>query len=1167
MKGIEHDDEIMNDVLTFLQVPVFQLDDRFNVVYCNDAWQNLTGRTAQEVLHRHVMDIFQSPDLSTLQGVLNDLDKSSIERSGCELLITHKNTNLWLEVQLSRQINELSEKVYWGSLTDISKRKSDALKLEEKEKEVSKLRNELWYNQKRLQTILDATDIGLWEWSSEDNQTSVSPSCFSMLGYAESEVDVVNDFLNNLIHPDDKSFVKEALSDFLSGKNGVYDINFRLRHKSGAYKYINSKGFAVDNEEGHIHHIMGVHENVSDRVEYKRKIIESEKKFRQIFENLSDIYFRSDMEGTLEMISPSVTRVLKYAQNEMQERNLISFCEDKDNLRQLIDHLNHTGEVVNYSCEVKDKEGQVHYLSTNIRYVCDEAGNRVAVEGFVRDLSDQYLFEKALKASEERYKLLSDLTIEGIILHEKGKIRNVNNAFLKMFGYPREDLISKNIITIAVAREYVPLVKEKIKEGYTLPYHIEMIKKGEERFWVETESRNIVINRAKFRVTAFRDISKHKKNEAILFARNEMLKSIEKGISVKMGVDFFETLVKELSEVLKASQVFIGEYEEKSERIVSISNFNKGEKAEKIEFDLHDTASYSVIHSETHCYPEKVSTLFPSDKLLMENSIEGYAGAPLFDSKGETIGLLVALFDHKIEEIELTTSILQIFSSRAGVEIERLKMLEELTESRRRFETLLSTLNGVFWIRDIKSMKFEYVSPQYNEIWLKDRSFLYERPMEFIKSVHPEDKQSVIDRVHMVTKGVPVDIEYRIIRPNGELRYIKSSSTFITNKKDGRQREYGYGEDVTTTRIAEMEIKKLALVAKSTTNGVIILNANGEIEWVNDAIIKLNGYEQEEIIGKRPQEFLYLGMDQKEGASTLKEGFFKKKNFNNEVKVKTKNGKYRWVKLNIQQFYEPITRSTKYVALEVDITKIKKSEKAIHLQNQKLIKTNQELDNFVYRVSHDLKAPISSVKGLVNIARIENEKDSVGQCLDLIDGSMHKLEKFIAEILDYSRNARMKISVARVNLRKIMEAIFADLNYIEGASKVKKVIDIPENLTFFSDEKRLLFIFNNLISNAIRFSDFTKEKPFIKIRVSDSGKNIEIVCEDNGIGIEKEHQPYVFDMFYRASEVNPGSGLGLYIVKESLEKLGGHIELRSVAGKGTKFIMKIPNKAPSEIKL
>ena len=124
--------------------------------------------------------------------------------------------------------------------------------------------------------------------------------------------------------------------------------------------------------------------------------------------------------------------------------------------------------------------------------------------------------------------------------------------------------------------------------------------------------------------------------------------------------------------------------------------------------------------------------------------------------------------------------------------------------------------------------------------------------------------------------------------------------------------------------------------------------------------------------------------------------------------------------------------------------------------------------------------------------------------------------------------------------------------------KIDFQINVDDNLTFKSDEKRVNVILKNLIFNAVKYQNFNQRKPSIIVSANEDGNNLEISVKDNGEGIDPEIQDKVYDMFFRASEKSSGSGLGLYIVKEMVSKLDGKINLKSKMGKGSEFIIRIP---------
>ena len=241
-----------------------------------------------------------------------------------------------------------------------------------------------------------------------------------------------------------------------------------------------------------------------------------------------------------------------------------------------------------------------------------------------------------------------------------------------------------------------------------------------------------------------------------------------------------------------------------------------------------------------------------------------------------------------------------------------------------------------------------------------------------------------------------------------------------------------------------------------------------------------------------------------------------------------------------------------------DITQQREAEDLLKAQNEELTKINSELDQFVYSASHDLKAPLMSVKGLVNMIKIDPNKENLDHYLHLIENSICKLDYFINDIIHYSRNSRMEIMPSKIDFHKLVKESIDSLKYMQDADSVRSIINIDDETAFYSDHSRLLIIFNNIISNAVRYQDKDKES-YLKIDVKTHHDKTVIEFADNGVGIAEEFQENIFKMFFRASYESKGSGLGLYIVKGTIEKLNGKISVQSRLGEGTRFYIEIPN--------
>lgn len=242
-----------------------------------------------------------------------------------------------------------------------------------------------------------------------------------------------------------------------------------------------------------------------------------------------------------------------------------------------------------------------------------------------------------------------------------------------------------------------------------------------------------------------------------------------------------------------------------------------------------------------------------------------------------------------------------------------------------------------------------------------------------------------------------------------------------------------------------------------------------------------------------------------------------------------------------------------------NITSLKDSQFKLIEKNRDLEKVNSELDSFVYRVSHDLRAPLTSILGLIELMKLETDTDRFADYVKLQEKSINKLDMFIKEIINLSRNSRLGVTVSKIDFHELLNEIFEGQSFIKSAETMERIIDIEEDLEFYSDPQRVSIILSNLVSNSLKYANTNQPDPFIKIRIWKDKTDCIIEVADNGIGISETFLPKIFEMFFRATEEASGSGIGLYIVKETVQKLSGKITAKSKVRQGTTFKVVLPN--------
>ncbi|MFD2941242.1 sensor histidine kinase [Flavobacterium notoginsengisoli] len=233
------------------------------------------------------------------------------------------------------------------------------------------------------------------------------------------------------------------------------------------------------------------------------------------------------------------------------------------------------------------------------------------------------------------------------------------------------------------------------------------------------------------------------------------------------------------------------------------------------------------------------------------------------------------------------------------------------------------------------------------------------------------------------------------------------------------------------------------------------------------------------------------------------------------------------------------------------------SKKETEVKNENLVIVNRELDRFVYSASHDLRSPITSLKGLIEITALEDDVNQIRNYLQMMHQSLARQDQFISDIIDYSKNKRKEVIMEPVSLKELFNEAILQLMHIENANRIKFTQELQVD-QIESDSLRLKIIINNLISNAIKYADCSKQEMFITVKTYLSEGLNKIEVADNGIGIHDEHKENIFDMYFGTNK-NKGSGLGLYIVKEAVENIKGDIKVFSESSIGSKFIVTIPN--------
>jgi len=243
----------------------------------------------------------------------------------------------------------------------------------------------------------------------------------------------------------------------------------------------------------------------------------------------------------------------------------------------------------------------------------------------------------------------------------------------------------------------------------------------------------------------------------------------------------------------------------------------------------------------------------------------------------------------------------------------------------------------------------------------------------------------------------------------------------------------------------------------------------------------------------------------------------------------------------------------------VNITDQKQIQHTLEQTLKELQTRNYELDQYVYKVSHDLRAPLTSILGLIQLMEMEDVPEQIKHYLKLVNTRILKADQYIQSVLTHSQTLNLTIEPVEIDFKALISECSQELQYMPGADSISLHMDVQSTYPFYSDIMQITALLKNFYSNAIKYQDKYKPDAYVSFTIRITSDHAEIRIQDNGIGIDPVYQDRIFTMFFRATEKAEGSGLGLYIVHQIVEKLGGTMNLESQPGQGTLFTITLPN--------
>jgi len=1038
--------------------------------------------------------------------------------------------NLYLRVVS----NEHGEIEYLeGMLEDITFRKTTEQTIKENQDRLTK-----------LNTILNETEsltgIGGFEWNIKEDILIISQGCQKMYGFYENYIPYKR--VKGLAHSEDLDYILAEIDKALKGENDL-NIEFRIiRNDNKQQRHLKSRAKVIFNALGEPVKMYG---SVQDVTEYKRSLealTESEQKYRFLANSTSELICLHDVDGKYLHVSPSVKKMLGYEMHELEGSNAYDLFhpDDSNKIRQDSHNKALNGQpVTGMEYRIRKKDGSYCWFDTYTDLIFDQQGKVKSLITRSRDITEKIKSQQELKASEEKLKIALNVAVaDPWEFNLVTKELTYSEKWINRLGYSTEEL------SYALDKIYKIIHEDDLKKslkklqdhinGKTPYYESEARIKMKNGQWFWILSRGTVVewdqnnNPVLVRGINF-DITKQKNAEKALLESEERFRAaFKQDNSIKLIIDSQSGKILQANE---AASKFYGYQLKELERktIYDINILSKDD----IKKEMHLA---SLQNKNQFYFKHQLKNGNIKDVVVYSTPIEYGGKKRLFSIIYDVTDQLQAEQALKISE-------------------ERLKQAEAAGKLGH-YEINIATGN-VNWSDEVYRI-FNY---QKNEI-TPDIEF-------FRRSLHPDDREKVMDLFMECTREhKEFNLEYRIIQKSKNIRYVQSKGYLKYDDNGEPVSMFGTFQDITEKwlvqqAMAESEEKYRKLIA-GMNDGVVLHDHHGQIISHNPAALSILNVTEEELktLTTNSKELSFLHEDgssfplnEHPAYATLRTG----KPASNVIMGIQKQGKpVTWITINSLPLRLSNSEKTFAMVTFSDITILKTTEKQLR-------DLNATKDKLLSIIAHDLTNPFNSLLGFSKLLREHVKKgnfDKLDYFSNLLYQSAQQGHILLKNLLEWSRSqtGRISFNPESTVISDVITEVFNLHYFIAERKKIVLEYNSDKDVNVFADANMLLTILRNLVSNAIKY---TNEGGKVTVSVRKQNDTVTFQVKDNGVGIEKHILVNLFEIGkeYTAPGTyeEKGTGLGLIICKDFIERHGGKLNIASEPGKGSVFSFTIPD--------
>jgi PAS domain S-box-containing protein len=885
---------------------------------------------------------------------------------------------------------------------------------------------------------------------------------------------------------------------------------------------------------------------------------EKKPRFESLIHNFPGIAYRckNDDNYTMLFLSANVEAVCGYRANELLHNETIAFVElihpdDRKKVAAAIASGIEKNQPWEIEYRLLRKDGNIRWVYEKGQGVFDEVDQELYLDGYIMDISERKNMEAALKESESKFRFLAQNSSDVIwTLDNDYRFTYISPSIYQLRGLTPEEAMLETIQDTMTPHSqevvYKAIVEgkenEKIKNYVPFQLEIEQYHKDGHLIWVEISIRAMLDDQGEKigYVGNSRDITQRKIAEkALEESECTFRKLFEDSADAILLIDENNVFVECNQATLELLKMTRDQFLFLKPEDISPEFQPSGRKSAEAAKELIELAYKNEGHRFDWTHINSEGREFIVDISLMPIVV-----------KGKTM----------------------LHSTWRNV-TERIKAEKALTESLKRFDTLITKVPvGVYilWFRANGQMEFEYVSDQWCRLHQISREEALADVSQVNNMIHEDDVEGFLLTNQEAARNRKKFIWEGRFVIGGEERWfhIESNPEFFSN---GDSRWYGVAQEITKRKQAEEALRQSEEKFRSLADSAkvlisIVAAAEGEnYLYVNEEWSRVLGYSKEDAKNLDLSALLSPESRQLTAGYAAKRIRGEQVPVNYEISAVSKNGEIKY--LDFSSTIINFDNQKAFLTTAIDITGRKLAEQALRESEEKLRELNAQKDKFFSIIAHDLKSPFNAIMGFSDllVEQIkEKDYDGIDQYASIILKSSQHAIDLLMNLLDWARSqtGRMEFSPEYFEMVDLTDETIDQLNKAAGQKSITLRKELPSSLPVFADKNMIATVIRNLISNAIKY---TGEGGEIILSAKKKPDEILISVKDNGMGIAPERIEKLFRIDTNVStpgtNKEKGTGLGLILCKEFIEKHNGKIWVESAIGQGSVFSFSIPLKS------